>query len=99
MVKAWEFLVGLMSGDSGQDLIEYALICALVALSAVAAMGTLSTKIGSQFSSIGNAFSGAASGGSSGGSDSGSSGASQSGSSNGKGSGGSKSKGSKGSKG
>jgi len=38
--------------ESGQDLIEYALVAALIALGAVTSMKTVSTAIGSAFSSI-----------------------------------------------
>ena len=40
--------------ESGQNLIEYALIAALVALAAIAAMTTLGTTIGTAFSSVGS---------------------------------------------
>ncbi|HEY4380849.1 MAG TPA: Flp family type IVb pilin [Acidobacteriaceae bacterium] len=40
--------------ESGQDLIEYALVAGLIGLGAVAAMSGLSTKIGSAFNSVGN---------------------------------------------
>jgi len=43
----------LMNDESGQDLIEYALVAALVGLGAVAAMNTLSGKITTAFGSIG----------------------------------------------
>ena len=39
--------------ESGQDLIEYALVAGLIGLGAVAAMSGLSTKIGNAFTSIG----------------------------------------------
>jgi len=42
--------------DSGQDLIEYALVAALVGLGAVAAMKGLSNSIGTTFSGVGNAL-------------------------------------------
>ena len=42
--------------DSGQDLIEYALIAALIALGAIVAMGSLSTKIGAEFNTIGSSL-------------------------------------------
>ena len=38
--------------ESGQDLIEYALIGLLVALSAIAAMGLLGQSINAEFSKI-----------------------------------------------
>ena len=39
--------------DSGQDLIEYALVAALVGLGAVTSMKLLGTKISTAFTSIG----------------------------------------------
>jgi pilus assembly protein Flp/PilA len=39
--------------DSGQDLIEYALIAALIALSAVAGMGSVAKALNDIFSSVG----------------------------------------------
>jgi pilus assembly protein Flp/PilA len=40
--------------ESGQDLIEYALVAALIALGAIAAMTGLGTKIGGAFNTVGN---------------------------------------------
>jgi pilus assembly protein Flp/PilA len=40
--------------ESGQDLIEYALVAALIALGAIAAMTGLSGKIGSAFNAVGD---------------------------------------------
>lgn len=48
----WELLKSLRQDESGQDLIEYALVAALIALGAVASMKTVSTAIGSAFSTI-----------------------------------------------
>ena len=45
-----------LSNDSGATAIEYALIAALIALSAIAAMGSLSNKISNEFNTIGNNF-------------------------------------------
>ena len=42
--------------ESGQDLIEYALVAALVGLGALAAMKGLSGSIGNTFNSIGNSL-------------------------------------------
>ena len=39
--------------EHGQDLIEYALVCALIALAATAGMKTLATNINVAFSSVG----------------------------------------------
>ena len=44
----------LLHNESGQDLIEYALVAALIGLAAVAAMHGLSTRIASSFNSVGN---------------------------------------------
>jgi len=46
----------LFHEDSGQDLIEYALIAALIALAAITAMKGLTNKINSEFNSIGNSL-------------------------------------------
>ena len=40
--------------DSGQDLIEYALTAALIAVGSVAAMGALATSISTGFAKIGD---------------------------------------------
>jgi len=42
-------LTSLWQEEIGQDLIEYGLLVALIALSAIAAMGTLATAISSTF--------------------------------------------------
>jgi len=46
-------LMNLIKNESGQDLIEYALVVALIAFGATAGMGTLATKINSAFTNIG----------------------------------------------
>jgi len=46
----------LVVEDSGQDLIEYALVAALVGLGAVAAMKGLSNSIGNTFNGVGNSL-------------------------------------------
>ena len=43
----------LLQDESGQDLIEYALVAALIGLGAVASMRSLSGKIGTAFTTIG----------------------------------------------
>lgn len=43
----------LWKDETGQDLIEYALVAAVVGLGAIASMKTLGTKIGTAFSGIG----------------------------------------------
>jgi pilus assembly protein Flp/PilA len=49
-------LIALMQDESGQDLIEYALVAGLIGLGAVAAMTGLSSTIGNAFSSVGNSL-------------------------------------------
>jgi pilus assembly protein Flp/PilA len=44
---------GLLSDESGQDLIEYALVAALIALGATAAMSALATTIGTALTGVG----------------------------------------------
>jgi pilus assembly protein Flp/PilA len=44
----------LVKDESGQDLIEYALVAALIALGAVVSMRTLATTISSVFSNVGS---------------------------------------------
>ena len=46
----------LMQDESGQDLIEYALVAGLVGLAAVGAMSGLSTKISTAFNSVGSSL-------------------------------------------
>ena len=53
MKKLKQLMNDLMVEESGQDLIEYALVAALVGLGAVAAMNSLAGSIGSAFGSIG----------------------------------------------
>jgi len=43
-----------LSEDEGQDLIEYALVVALIAFAATAGMGTLANNINKAFTSIGS---------------------------------------------
>ena len=48
------FIKNLLQEESGQDLIEYALVAGLIGLAAVAAMSQLATKIGNAFSNVGS---------------------------------------------
>jgi len=48
-----DVLVELHREESGQDLIEYALIAALIALAATVGMGVVATAINDAFSAIG----------------------------------------------
>ena len=43
-----------LKADEGQDLIEYALVVALIAFAATAGMGTLATNINAAFTKIGS---------------------------------------------
>jgi pilus assembly protein Flp/PilA len=45
-------VTNLLKDESGQDLIEYALIAGLIGLAAVVAMGTLGTAISTGFNTI-----------------------------------------------
>lgn len=45
--------VNLVQDESGQDLIEYALVAALIALGSVAAMQALGGKIAGAFTTVG----------------------------------------------
>ena len=47
-------LKNLHKEESGQDLIEYALVALIVALGAIAGMSFLATQINAEFSTIGN---------------------------------------------
>ena len=47
----------LMNREEGQDLVEYALVVALIALGAVASMKTVATSISTEFSVIESTFS------------------------------------------
>jgi pilus assembly protein Flp/PilA len=51
-----QLLKNLMTEDSGQDLIEYALVAALIGLGAIASITALKNSISSSFNSIGSAL-------------------------------------------
>jgi pilus assembly protein Flp/PilA len=48
-----QILSNLLKEESGQDLVEYALVAALIALGATAAMSTVATAIRTIFSTVG----------------------------------------------
>lgn len=48
----------IFRNDEGQDLIEYALIAALIALAATAGMQTVANDINTAFTNIGNKLTG-----------------------------------------
>jgi pilus assembly protein Flp/PilA len=52
-------LKNLISDESGQDLIEYALVAALVGLGSVASMQGLANSIATAFTGVGTALSNA----------------------------------------
>jgi pilus assembly protein Flp/PilA len=49
-----------MMQEEGQDLVEYALVVALIAFGAITAMGTLANDIGTAFTNIGTKLTSAA---------------------------------------
>jgi pilus assembly protein Flp/PilA len=49
-------LTSFMSDESGQDLIEYALVAAIIALGATTAMGSLASAISGAFTKIGTSL-------------------------------------------
>ena len=49
-------LRSLANDESGQNLIEYALVAGLVGLAAITAMTSLGTAIGSAFSKVGSSL-------------------------------------------
>ena len=57
MHKLFAVLPHLLTDEAGQDLIEYALVAALLGLGAVSAMRTLSTTIATSFNKIGTTIS------------------------------------------
>lgn len=54
MKNVKQILKNLIAEESGQDLIEYALVAALVGLGSVAAMSGLATSISGAFNGVGN---------------------------------------------
>jgi pilus assembly protein Flp/PilA len=52
--KIKQALIAFLKDESGQDLIEYALVAGLIGLGAVIAMTSLSGKIGNAFNTVGN---------------------------------------------
>jgi pilus assembly protein Flp/PilA len=60
-LKVLQLLRTLHSDESGQDLIEYALIAGLIALAAVTTMSSLGTAINTVFSSISSSLTSAGS--------------------------------------
>ena len=59
LLKLYVKFQAVMSCDEGQDLVEYALVVAIIALGATAAMGKLAGAISSAFGTISTTFSNA----------------------------------------
>ncbi len=57
MANMKHHLSNFVNDESGQDLIEYALVAAIVALGAITSMKSLSGIIGNTFNSIGTSLS------------------------------------------
>jgi pilus assembly protein Flp/PilA len=51
-----QFFRRLLTDESGQDLIEYALIAALLAIICISGLNGLSSKINSEFTKIGSSL-------------------------------------------
>jgi pilus assembly protein Flp/PilA len=58
-INVLKVLRSLHHDESGQDLIEYALVAALIALGAVLSMNTLALDINSAFTAVGSTLNGA----------------------------------------
>jgi len=56
MLKMYIKMQNLLAQEDGQDLVEYALVVALIALGATAGMTGLATKIGDAFTGIGTSL-------------------------------------------
>jgi len=57
LLKMYVKMQVLLSSDEGQDLVEYALVVALLSLGATAALSGLATTITSTFTTIGTKLS------------------------------------------
>ena len=53
-MKLKQIIGTLVQEESGQDLIEYALVAALIGLGAVASMQKFATTIGNAFTTVGS---------------------------------------------
>ena len=52
-MKNFKYLAGaFLQDESGQDLIEYALVAGLIGLGAIAAIGALGTAVSSAFNNV-----------------------------------------------
>lgn len=60
MLRLYIKIQTLLTQEEGQDLVEYALIVALIALAATAGMKTLATAINTGFTTLGTTLTNAA---------------------------------------
>lgn len=51
-----QILSALVSDESGQDLVEYALVVALISLGSIATMKTLANSISDMFGTVGTSL-------------------------------------------
>ena len=58
MLKLYIKFQNLLAQEEGQDLVEYALVVALIALAATAGMKSLASNLSSAFTSIGTTING-----------------------------------------
>ena len=58
MLKIYIKIQSLLSQEEGQDLVEYALVVALIALAATVGMKSLAEALNTGFTNIGTALSG-----------------------------------------
>jgi pilus assembly protein Flp/PilA len=56
MIVAPPLILNLIRDESGQDLIEYGLIIAVMALALIASMTSLTNSISNFFNKVGNSF-------------------------------------------
>ena len=49
-------LTNFLRDESGQDMIEYALVASFVALALISTMRTLGGRIGNEFNTVGNSL-------------------------------------------
>jgi pilus assembly protein Flp/PilA len=59
MARVMTFAQQFIKDESGQDLIEYALVAGLIGLAAVTAMGSLGNSVNSIFTSVNDSLSSA----------------------------------------
>jgi pilus assembly protein Flp/PilA len=55
-MKIKQIISALVSDESGQDLVEYALVVALISLGSIATMKTLANSISDMFGTVGTSL-------------------------------------------